>query len=95
MGWNAGDERFLVTRLTNGALLGGLAAAAVALLLGLYLANRLSRPVQALTLAAHQLSLGDLSQRVKVTGRMSWLTWGMLLIIWPIHCRMLKKAGVP
>jgi signal transduction histidine kinase len=69
MGWNAGDERFLVTRLTNGALLGGLAAAAVALLLGLYLANRLSRPVQALTLAAHQLSLGDLSQRVKVTGR--------------------------
>jgi two-component system OmpR family sensor kinase/two-component system sensor histidine kinase BaeS len=67
-GFTAGEERFLVTRLTNAAFLGGLAAGGIALLLAYYLATRLIHPVQALTSAAHQLSQGDLSQRVAVTG---------------------------
>jgi len=69
MGLTAGDERFLVMRLTNAAVLGGLAAGGIALLLAYYLATRLIRPVQALTNAAHQLSQGDLSQRVAVQGK--------------------------
>jgi two-component system OmpR family sensor kinase/two-component system sensor histidine kinase BaeS len=68
MGMTLADQRLLVTRLNRAALLGGLAAGALALFLALFLAYRLTRPVQALTQAAARLAEGDLSQRVPVSG---------------------------
>jgi signal transduction histidine kinase len=56
-------------RLTRAAVIGGLIAGGIAMLLALYLAYRLIRPVRLLTLAAQRLSTGDLSQRVKITGK--------------------------
>lgn len=63
------DQRFLIERLSNAALIGGLVAGGLALLLGLVLAARLIRPVQMVTSAANRLAQGDLTQRVPVIGR--------------------------
>jgi signal transduction histidine kinase len=68
MNFSPGDESFLVQRLTRAAVIGGLIAGGVALLLALYLSSRLSHPVRLLTAAAQRLSSGDLSQRVAIQG---------------------------
>jgi signal transduction histidine kinase len=68
MGYNQSDERFLLGRLNQAALTAGLIAGGLAMLLALYLAYRLLRPVRALTQAAERLGQGDLSQRVSVRG---------------------------
>jgi signal transduction histidine kinase len=62
------DEALLVSRLSRGAIIAGLIAGAVSLLLALFLAYRLLRPVRELTHAAARLGEGDLSQRVPVRG---------------------------
>ena len=67
--FSQGDETFLVDRLTRAAVIGGLIAGGLALLLALFLADRLIQPVRELTLAAESLSEGDLSQRVTVRGQ--------------------------
>ncbi len=69
MGYNQGDETFLVGRITNAALLAGLIAGVLALLLATYLAYQLLRPVQELTVAAQHMAAGDLSQRVTVRSK--------------------------
>ena len=68
MAFSAEDETFLVGRLTRAALTAGLIAGAISLLLALFLAYRLLRPVQALSQAAQQLGSGNLSQRTSVNG---------------------------
>ncbi len=67
-GFTAGDETALVNRLNRGALIAGLLAGGFSLLLALLLAQRLLRPVQDLTQAAHAMAQGDLSQRVTAGG---------------------------
>jgi signal transduction histidine kinase len=66
--FSSGDESYLVTRLANAALVAGLTAGTLALLLSLFLSYRLLRPVQELTRASHGMAQGDLSQRVRVEG---------------------------
>jgi signal transduction histidine kinase len=63
------DERFLVNRLSQAALTAGLIAGVASLLVALFLAYRLTKPVHALTQAAGRLAKGDLSQRVVVQGK--------------------------
>lgn len=63
------EERFLVNRLGQAALTAGLIAGGVSLLVALFLAYRLTKPVRALTQAARQMTSGDLSQRVAVQGK--------------------------
>jgi HD-GYP domain-containing protein (c-di-GMP phosphodiesterase class II) len=46
-----------------------LLAAAFALLIGFYFAEKLTRPVRELAAGAHRIAAGDFSQRVKVLGR--------------------------
>jgi two-component system sensor histidine kinase BaeS len=62
------DQQFraAVNRLLLG---GGLAVAALASVLGLWLARRVTRPVAELTAAAHDLRAGDRARRAAVTGR--------------------------
>ncbi|HEY9088111.1 MAG TPA: ATP-binding protein [Anaerolineaceae bacterium] len=63
-------EEALFLRRTNQAILfAGLAALVVAVLLGLLLATRLTRPLNALTRAAHEIAGGQLEQQVTVTSR--------------------------
>jgi len=59
------DESFLVSRLTRAAMIAGLIAGGVSLLLALYLTYRLFKPVRELTYAAQRLTQGDLTGRVK------------------------------
>lgn len=66
--FNAGEEQFLVQRLTRAALIAGLAAGGLALLLAFYLTFRLLRPISELRHAAQRLAQGDLGQRVPVRG---------------------------
>lgn len=68
MGFNQGDETFLVNRISNAALIAGLIAAGLALLLATWLSYRLLRPVHELTRAAQSMASGDLLQRVPVRG---------------------------
>ena len=63
------DEVALVNRLNRAALVAGLLAGGLSLLLALLLSARLLRPVRALTLAAERLEKGDLNQRVDVDGQ--------------------------
>jgi two-component system sensor histidine kinase BaeS len=63
------EERFLVNRLSQAALTAGLIAGGVSLLVALFLAYRLIKPVRALTQAARRMASGDLSQRVAVQGK--------------------------
>lgn len=69
MGTVSDNELFLLNRLNHAALTAGAAAGGLALLLALLLSYSLLRPVEALTQAARRLSTGDLTQRVKVSGR--------------------------
>lgn len=68
MGYSQGDEKMLVNRLTQAAITAGLIAGGLSLLLALFLAYGLLRPVQEMTRAAQRLGQGDLSQRVQVKG---------------------------
>ena len=68
LGYSAGDEQFLVGRLTQAAISAGLVAGGLSLLLSLGLAYRLLRPIREMTGAASRLGKGDLSQRVRVSG---------------------------
>lgn len=68
MGFSHIDERNLLNRLNRAALMAGLIAGGLSLLLALLLAYRLLRPVRELTGAARRLGQGDLSQRVQVSG---------------------------
>jgi two-component system sensor histidine kinase BaeS len=68
MPFNQSDETFLLNRLSQAALTAGLVAAGLSLLLALFLAYRLMRPVREMTQAAHRLGQGDLSQRVRASG---------------------------
>jgi two-component system sensor histidine kinase BaeS len=63
------DERFLVNRLSQAALTAGLIALGISLLVALFLAYRLTKPVYALTQAARRIADGDMSQRVEVNGK--------------------------
>ncbi len=77
MQYNQGDETFLVSRISNAALVAGLIAGALALLLASVLAYRLLRPVRELTLAADHMAAGDLSQRVPIHGHDELATLGV------------------
>jgi two-component system sensor histidine kinase BaeS len=77
MGYNQGDETFLVGRISNAALIAGLIAGALALLLATYLSYQLLRPVRELTQAAQHMTSGDLSQRVPVRGDDELTTLGV------------------
>ncbi len=68
MAFSSGDEARLVSRITHAALIAGLIAGGVSLLLALALAYRLLRPVGELTKAADHMARGDLSQRVPANG---------------------------
>ncbi|MFZ5808749.1 MAG: sensor histidine kinase [Chloroflexota bacterium] len=68
MGFTRADESRLVTRLSRAALLAGVISGMVALVVALFLAYQLVRPVRALTVASERLAKGDLSQRVQVKG---------------------------
>jgi len=69
MRFTQAEESFLVYRLNRAALIAGLIAGGLALLLALWLAYRLLIPVRALTDAAKKLARGSLSQRVSVHGQ--------------------------
>jgi two-component system OmpR family sensor kinase/two-component system sensor histidine kinase BaeS len=68
MGYNRAAETFLLNRLTTAALTAGLIAAGLSMLLALFLAYQLMRPVREMTQAARRLGEGDLAQRVRVSG---------------------------
>ncbi len=59
---------FLVSRLNRAALIAGLIAGGIALIVALWLADRLIQPVRELTRAAARLAQGDLKRRVPVEG---------------------------
>lgn len=61
-------ERFL-RRFNQAFLLGGAAAIAVALLLGVLMARSLTRPLRELTAATEAVSRGELTQRIRVRSR--------------------------
>ncbi len=64
--FGAAEDRFL-TVVRRSVLIAGLGAAVVALLIGSVLAGGVTRPLRALTSAAHQLASGDRSAQVAVT----------------------------
>jgi signal transduction histidine kinase len=68
MGFNYDDGNLLMGRITRAGLIAAAIAGGLSLLLGLYLAYALLRPVRALTLAAQRMSNGDLTQRVSPRG---------------------------
>lgn len=68
MGFTHIDESFLISRINRAALIAGLIAAGLSLILAFLLAYRLLQPVRELTYAAEELAKGDLSQRVIVRG---------------------------
>jgi len=68
MSFSPMDSDALVSRITRAAMIAGLIAIGLSLLLSLLLSYRLLRPVQQLTRAARQMSKGDLSQRVAADG---------------------------
>jgi len=66
--YSRSDETLLVSRLSNAALSAGLIAGGISLLLALFLAYGLLRPVRELNHAAQQMARGDLTQRVRARG---------------------------
>jgi signal transduction histidine kinase len=66
--FSVSDEQFLLSRLTRAALIAGGVGAGWSLLLSLFLATQLMRPVRKLTQAARMVEQGDFSQRVPVHG---------------------------
>ncbi len=75
--FTAANESFLVSRLNKAAVTAVLIAGAAAVALALLLTYTLLRPVRALTDAAARLATGDLSHRVKVTGKDELATLGL------------------
>lgn len=69
MGFTRADESRLVTRISRAAILAGVLAGIVALVIALILAYKLEKPLRELTLAVQKIASGDLSQRVKVSGK--------------------------
>ncbi len=63
------QETQLLNRLISAAITAGLISGGLALLLAIFLATQLIRPVRALTQAAERVAEGDLTQRVEVKGR--------------------------
>jgi signal transduction histidine kinase len=63
--FGAAEDRFLKV-VRRSVLIAGLGAAVVALLIGSVLAGGVTRPLRALTVAAHQLASGDRSAQVAV-----------------------------
>lgn len=59
----------LLSRLNRAAVIAGLVSGGLALLLALFLASQLLRPVRALTQAAEQVAEGDLTQQVEIKGQ--------------------------
>jgi two-component system OmpR family sensor kinase/two-component system sensor histidine kinase BaeS len=76
MGFNQGDEQLLLGRLTRAAVIAGLVAGGISLLVAFLLAFSFLRPVEELTHAAEQLASGDLTQRVPVRGNDELATLG-------------------
>ncbi|MEA3439176.1 MAG: ATP-binding protein [Chloroflexota bacterium] len=66
--YNRSEERNLISRLNNAAVTAALIAGGISLLIAIFLAYRLLRPVRELTLAAERISGGDLSERVPIHG---------------------------
>ena len=69
MGMDTGQVQFLLNRLTRAALIAGLVAGGISLLVALFLAYSLMRPVRTLTRAASHLAEGDLTERVPSLGK--------------------------
>ncbi len=63
------QQSLLLDRLNRAAISAGLVSGGLALILALFLATQLIRPVRALTQAAERISEGDLTQHVAVNGR--------------------------
>lgn len=63
------QQTVLLSRLTRAAITAGLVSGGLALILALFLATRLIRPVRALTTAAERIAEGDLTQQVEVKGQ--------------------------
>jgi two-component system OmpR family sensor kinase/two-component system sensor histidine kinase BaeS len=68
MGLNQAAGQQLIERLNRAALVAAVIAGSITLILALFLAYRLIRPVKELTEAAEKLGEGDLSQRVPIHG---------------------------
>jgi signal transduction histidine kinase len=68
VGFNRDQGQQLINRLNNAALVAALVAGALSLIVALFLAYRIMRPINELTRAAEQLGKGDLTQRVQVHG---------------------------
>jgi signal transduction histidine kinase len=69
LGYNfVGQPRELefIDRINRTLLLGALVGAVIALLLGIFLSQTLTRPIRELTRATHAVSEGDLAQKVPV-----------------------------
>jgi signal transduction histidine kinase len=63
------EEQIYVERTNRALLLGSAGAVVVAFALGLFLARRMTAPLQALTVAASRIAHGDLEQQVVVRSR--------------------------
>jgi len=68
MGLNQAASQQLIDRLNRAALIAAVVAGSISLILALFLAYRLIRPVKEMTEAAEKLGEGDLSQRVPIHG---------------------------
>ncbi len=68
-GTDVASTQGLAVAINRFLLWGGLLAAGIALIITFFLSRRITAPVQALTKAARSLGQGDLSQRVKYTGK--------------------------
>jgi signal transduction histidine kinase len=66
--YSSNDEAFLLNRINQAALIAGVIAIAISLLVALFLAYRLLLPVRDLTNGSEQLAAGDLSYRVPIRG---------------------------
>jgi signal transduction histidine kinase len=66
--YSSNDEAFLLNRINQTALIAGVIAIAISLLVALFLAHRLLLPVRDLTNGSEQLAAGDLSYRVPIRG---------------------------
>lgn len=66
--YNRSEEKNLISRLNNAAVTAALIAGGISLLIAMFLAYRLLRPVRELTLAAERIAGGDLSERVPIHG---------------------------
>ena len=62
---NRAGEQYL-NNVNQAIWFGGLAAVAVALLLGIWLARRLTQPLRQLTIASQKLAAGELGQQVEI-----------------------------